>query len=251
MEHGVLLKQHCSITLARTQLGKSGTLSTIWQRFLCLLDKGIAKICKKLKSLGGLLSYLQDRTANLAAIFCPAFICPQKAIVGIQFLAYFCSPLFKQLRHEKCCQYLKKLFVVFHHSRNILCYTIEKTNKKIWTLKFFFYTWIINSRLEFKSLWSFLVLDSKIKTSTRSVYWRYFASWGPSIKDVGKFLRFLTLTSVGIVLVLFVGHFYFRQILKISCENMEHNLLYIGSTHANLKRVSPHCAHVTSRDHPF
>ena len=28
---------------------------------------------------------------------------------------------------------------------------------------------------------------------------------------------------------------------------MEHNLLYIGSTHANLKRVSPHCAHVTSR----
>jgi hypothetical protein len=49
-----------------------------------------------LKSHGGFLSYLQDRkanTANLAAIFCPTLVCPEKAIVGIKFLAYFCSPL--------------------------------------------------------------------------------------------------------------------------------------------------------------
>ena len=74
------------------------SLSTTWQRFSCLLDEGIAKICKKLKSHGGFLSYLQDRTANsayLAAIFCPALVCPQKAIVGIKFLAYFCSPYVK------------------------------------------------------------------------------------------------------------------------------------------------------------
>ena len=60
--------------------------------FSCLLDEMIAKICKKLKSHGGFLSYLQDRTtnpANMAAIFCPALVCPQKAIVGIKFLAYF------------------------------------------------------------------------------------------------------------------------------------------------------------------
>ena len=73
-------------------------LSTIWQHFSCLLDEGIAKICKKLKSHGCFLSYLQDRTANpanLAAIFCPALVCPQKTIVGIKFLAYLCSPLVK------------------------------------------------------------------------------------------------------------------------------------------------------------
>ena len=74
------------------------SLSAIWEHLSCLLDEGIAKICKKLKSHGGFLSYLQDRTANpanLAAIFCPALVCPQKAIVGIKFLAYFCSPLVK------------------------------------------------------------------------------------------------------------------------------------------------------------
>ena len=59
---------------------------------------GDSKIWKKLKSHGGFLTYLQDRTANpanLAAIFCPALVCPQKDILGIKFLAYFCSPLVK------------------------------------------------------------------------------------------------------------------------------------------------------------
>ena len=37
--------------------------------------------------------------ANLTAIFCLVLVCPQKAIVGIKFLAYFYSPLFKTF----CC----------------------------------------------------------------------------------------------------------------------------------------------------
>jgi hypothetical protein len=63
-----------------------------------LLDVGIAKICKKLKSHGGFLRYLQDRIANpanLAAIFCPVLVCPQKAIVGIKCLENVCSSLVK------------------------------------------------------------------------------------------------------------------------------------------------------------
>ena len=66
--------------------------------FLCLLNEGIAKIFKKLESHSGFLSYLQDRTANSAnpaATFCPALVCPQKAFTGIKFLAYFCSLLVK------------------------------------------------------------------------------------------------------------------------------------------------------------
>ena len=52
----------------------------------------------KYNSHGGFLSYLQDTTAHrahLTAIFCPVLVCPQKAILGIKFLAYFCSPLVK------------------------------------------------------------------------------------------------------------------------------------------------------------
>ena len=38
-----------------------------------------------------LFSYLQDRTANpanLAAIFCPALVCPQQSSMIIKFFAY-------------------------------------------------------------------------------------------------------------------------------------------------------------------
>ena len=58
------------------------SLSNIWQFFSCPLDEGIPKICKKLNSHDGFLSYLQNSTANsahLAAHFCPALVCPQKA----------------------------------------------------------------------------------------------------------------------------------------------------------------------------
>ena len=74
------------------------SVCNIWQRFSCLLDEGIPKICKKLNSHDGFLSYLQNSTANsahLAAHFCPALVCPQKATVRIQFLPYFWNPLIK------------------------------------------------------------------------------------------------------------------------------------------------------------
>ena len=66
--------------------------------FSCLLDEGIPKIWKKLNSHDGFLSYLQNSIANsahLAAHFCPALVCPQKATVWIQFLPYFWNPLIK------------------------------------------------------------------------------------------------------------------------------------------------------------
>ena len=69
-----------------------------WQRFSCLLEDRIPKIWKKLNSHDGFWSYLQNSTANsahLAAHFCPALVCPQKATVRIQFLSYFWNPLIK------------------------------------------------------------------------------------------------------------------------------------------------------------
>ena len=60
-----------------------------------------------------LLIYLQDRTANpanLAAIFCPALVCPQKAIVGIRFLAYFYSC---QVGMKNAVKYWKDFLLYF------------------------------------------------------------------------------------------------------------------------------------------
>ena len=74
------------------------SLWKIWQRFSCLLDEEITKMWKKLNSHDGFLSNLQNSTANsahLAAHFCPALVCPQKATVRIQFLPYFWNPLIK------------------------------------------------------------------------------------------------------------------------------------------------------------
>ena len=65
------------------------SLSTIWQ-----LNEGTAKICLKLKSHCGFLSYLQDRTANsanLAVIFSPV-LCP------VHFIFRFSSVLATKLR---------------------------------------------------------------------------------------------------------------------------------------------------------
>ena len=73
-------------------------VSNIWLHFSCLLDEGIPKIWKKLNSRDGFLSYLQNSTANsahVAADFCPALVCPQKATKRIQFLPYFWNPLIK------------------------------------------------------------------------------------------------------------------------------------------------------------
>ena len=91
----------------------------VWQRFFCLLDKGIPKIWQKLNSSDGFLSYLQNSTANSAhmgAHFCLSKSALQshreKSISSI-FLE---SP--HQRRHEKCCQILQTIFWVFQYSRN-------------------------------------------------------------------------------------------------------------------------------------
>ena len=41
------------------------------------------------------LSGLPANSAHLAANFCPALVCPQKATVRLQFLPYFWNPLIK------------------------------------------------------------------------------------------------------------------------------------------------------------
>ena len=74
------------------------SVSNIWQCFSYLLDEGIPKIWKQLNSHDGFLSYLQNSTANsahLAAHFCPALDCPQKATGKMQFLSYFWNLLIK------------------------------------------------------------------------------------------------------------------------------------------------------------
>ena len=79
------------------------TQKSVWricQRFSYLLDEGIPKIWKKLNSLDGFMSYLQNSTVNSAhlaarAPFCTALVCPKKATVRIQFLSYFWNPLIK------------------------------------------------------------------------------------------------------------------------------------------------------------
>ena len=81
-----------------------------------------------MNSHNGFLSYLQNsivNSAHLSAHFCPALVCPQKAAVRIQFLPYF--GISSSSRHEKCCQMLKRLFVLFHHSRNIPFYSVIST----------------------------------------------------------------------------------------------------------------------------
>ena len=74
------------------------SVSNIWPQFSCRLDEGILKLWKKLNFHDGFLTYLQNSTANsahLAANFCPALVCPQKATVRIQFSPYFWNPLIK------------------------------------------------------------------------------------------------------------------------------------------------------------
>ena len=51
--------------------------------------------------------------ANLAAIFCPAFFCPQKAIMGIKFLAYFCSLSPCQVGMKNAVKYWKDFLLYF------------------------------------------------------------------------------------------------------------------------------------------
>ena len=69
------------------------------------------------------LSYLQNSTANsahLAAHFCPALVCPQKANMRIQFSSIFLgSP--HQVDMKNIVKFSKHFFCVFQYSRNSQC----------------------------------------------------------------------------------------------------------------------------------
>ena len=74
------------------------SVCNIWQRFSCLLDEEIPKIWKKLNSHGGFLRADQGRAkmcCQMGWIGCAILQVAQKAIVRIQFLAYFWNPLIK------------------------------------------------------------------------------------------------------------------------------------------------------------
>ena len=74
------------------------SLSNIWQRFWCLLDKGTAKICKNFNSHDGFLRADQGRAKNccqIGRIGCPILQVAHKATLRFEFLAYFCNPLIK------------------------------------------------------------------------------------------------------------------------------------------------------------
>ena len=100
--HGMFLKWRNTIK----------SLSNIWQYFSCLIDEGISKICKKLNSHDGFLSYLQNSTANsahLAAHFCPILAALKKPPWEFNFFHIFGIP--SSSRHEKYCQIFQTLFL--------------------------------------------------------------------------------------------------------------------------------------------
>ena len=88
---------------------------------------GTAKICKKFNFHVGFLRADQGRAkyyCQIGWIGCPILQVAQKATMRLQFLA-FAIP--SSSRHEKRCQMVERLSVVFHHSRNILCCVKRKT----------------------------------------------------------------------------------------------------------------------------
>ena len=97
------------------------SVCNIWQCFSCLLDEGIPKICNKLNSHDGFLSYLQNSTANSAHwqhIFALLWSALKKPLWEFNFFHIFGIP--SSSRHEKRCQMLQTLFLLFQCSKNPL-----------------------------------------------------------------------------------------------------------------------------------
>ena len=85
------------------------SLSSIWQRFSCLIDEGLQNSSRNLIHT---VAFWATLKANLAAILCPGLVCPQKANMKMRFLAYFL-----QSSHQvdmknvvKCCKDLLGYF---------------------------------------------------------------------------------------------------------------------------------------------
>ena len=71
---------------------RTKSLSSIWQHFSCLRDMGIQKMWKRLNSHGVFLRADQGRAkicCQMGWIGCALLQVAQKAILRIQFLAYF------------------------------------------------------------------------------------------------------------------------------------------------------------------
>ena len=78
----------------------------------------ISKICKELKLLSDSFRAVQNSAAKWAEL---ASLSGQKAIVRIQFLAYFCIP-FYQIGMKKVVKcWIKDFFLVFHDTINLPC----------------------------------------------------------------------------------------------------------------------------------
>ena len=81
------------------------SISTIWQKFSCLLVEGIAKICTQMKTHSA-VAFWAANPANLAAIFCPPCLglclvnlksyAIMSCIWQIMFRISFCGPTFNQ-----------------------------------------------------------------------------------------------------------------------------------------------------------
>ena len=108
---------------------------TICQRFSCLLHERNPKIWKKLNSDDGFLSYLQNSAANsahLAAHFCPALVCPQKA-----YCIFLESPhqvdmknVVKCYKHFFCYFNALKTHCDLIHSTHRYIFVYDKTHKQ-------------------------------------------------------------------------------------------------------------------------
>ena len=122
------------------------TLSNIWQRFSCLLDEGITKLCKKFNSKDSFLRTDQDRVLYYLAGS------SKKSCIFLQshHQVYMNSFLWN----------LWKIFAVFLHSINILChvathyFTTIRMSHSCHTMVDGVKFWITYKRLSFLSSFS-------------------------------------------------------------------------------------------------
>ena len=94
------------------------------------MSQGIAKICNKLKSHDGFLSYVPARKDSQPSpsgsnCFALSWSALKKPSCEHNFLHI--SEIPSSSRHKICCQILERLFVVFQQSKSIPCNVIKRT----------------------------------------------------------------------------------------------------------------------------
>ena len=86
------------------------------------------------------ITWWQDSRANLAhlaAMFCPFLVGPQKAIMRIEFLPYFCNSLTKSILKNVAKCWKDFLLYIVHYTRNIpwcvlIFCVVAKQSKSSW-----------------------------------------------------------------------------------------------------------------------